>query len=417
MSGTTASVVERDIFARVGGNARAANLDIDQTLALVETLSAFEPNAERLATLTDSTLRVFTNDKYRKEAEKATGVKFFNADESQRDPFKVIEDIKSRYDTLTTDLQKNNFLAAAFGTADQDTIKGVRSLLSNGSMAELASKLKGVREAGGTVNRDLDDAISNAVDQTGRLKGAMREAADGFAKPINDAVSEAIKFGLDSKQNGGLGLDGTDIMVGGALGAAGLFGAARYGGKAIQGLAGKFGSTAAGVATGKALEEAAGVQPVFVVNMPDGFGGKLGTAEKLAGTAGDLVSPKTFSKLKTTLALLGGAPLSALPSFGAGAMATAGAAVAGAGAAGYGVGTLLNDYLIDGTALGDKIGEAVAYAISPFSESARSAIAANKATSELTIRLEGDQKAKVTQLKSPDDLEVRVLTGRTGAGG
>lgn len=507
-----------DIFARIGGNARAANLDIDQTLALVETLSAFEPNAERLATLTDSTLRVFTNDKYRKEAEKATGVKFFNADESQRDPFKVIEDIKSKYDKLTTDLQKNNFLSAAFGTADQDTIKGIRSLLSDGSMAELASKFKGIQDASGTVKRDLPDAINNAVDQTGRLKGALREAGDGFAKPINDALSEAIKFGLDSKAKGGLELSGTDMLVGGAGLALGTAAAARYGGKALKGLAGKFGSVGAGVATGKALEAAAGVQPVFVVNMSDGMGGSLGGVDKLASTAGDLVNPKTFSKLKTTMALLGGAPLSALPSFGAGALATAGAAVAGAGAAGYGVGTLINDYLLAdggplgsefGASLGESIGEGVAYLLSPFSEDARAAIATNKAAEqdaarellqqtanlakamdgaagrfrlvgerllltgqestlqthlqtaktatgplakgavmptnalaaasqslneqlmvairsakpepsevkgEITIRVEGDQKTKVTQLQSSGGPDLNVYTGATGAG-
>ncbi|VXD04239.1 phage tail tape measure protein [Pseudomonas sp. 9Ag] len=405
-----------DIFARIGSNAKSSNLSLDQTLALVETLSMVEPNAERLATLADSTLRVFTNDNYMKEASRATGVSFFNKDKSRRDALDVIGDIKKQYDKLGTDRDKFAFISKAFGKADQDTQRGLKTLLDGDSLTKLDKVFGDVSTASGTIARDLPDAIGNAIDQTGRLKGAMREAADGFATPINDAVSEAIKFGLDSKSNGGLGLDGGDILLGGAGLALGTAAAARYGGKAIEGLAGKFGSTAAGVATGKALEEAAGVQPVFVVNMPDGFGGKLGTAEKLAETAGDLAGPKTFSKLKTTLALLGGAPLSALPSFGAGAMATAGAAVAGAGAAGYGVGTLLNDYLIDGTALGDKIGEAVAYAISPFSESARSAIAANKAASELTIRIEGDQKAKVTQLKPQDDLEMRVLTGRTGAG-
>ena len=406
-----------DIFARIGSNAKSSNLSLDQTLALVETLSLVEPNAERLATLTDSTLRVFTNANYMKSASKATGVKFFDAEGTRRDALEVIGEIKAKYDKLGTDAQRFKFINAAFGKTDLDTQRGLKTLLDGSSLGKLSDVFDDITTAGGTISRDLPEAIGNAVDQTGRLKGALREAADGFAKPINDAVSEAIKFGLDSKDKGGLGLDGGDVLLGGAGLALGTAAAARYGGKAIKGLAGKFGSTAAGVATGKALEEAAGVQPVFVVNMPDALGGKLGTAEKLAGTAGDLVGPKTFSKLKTTLALLGGAPLSALPSFGAGAMATAGAAVAGAGAAGYGVGTLLNDYLIDGTKLGDAIGEAVAYAISPFSESARSAIAANKAASELTIRIEGDQKAKVTQLKPQDDLEMRVLTGRTGAGG
>jgi TP901 family phage tail tape measure protein len=404
-----------DIFARVGSSAKSSNLSLDQTLALVETLSLVEPNAERLATLTDSTLRVFTNANYMKGAQKATGVKFFDKDGSRRDALEVISDIKAKYDKLGTDAQRFKFINNAFGKTDLDTQRGLKTLLDGNSLGKLDQVFAEVRDASGTIARDLPDAIGNAVDQTNRLKGALREAADEFAKPVNDTLSGLIKWGMDSKENGGLGLDGKDMLLGGAAGAAGLFGAARYGGKAIKGLAGKFGSTAAGVATGKALEEAAGVQPVYVVNMPaDSLGGNLGAAEKLADTAGDLVSPKTMTWLKSLL----GTSVTALPAMGSGAMATAGAAVAGAGAAGYGVGTLLNDYLIDGTAVGDAIGKAVAYAISPFSEDARNAIAANNkaAASELTIRIEGEPKARVTQMNS-DGLGMTVLTGRTRAGG
>lgn len=405
------------IFARVGSSAKSSNLSLDQTLALVEALSLVEPSAERLATLTDSTLRVFTNANYMKAASKATRVKFFDADGSRRDALEVIGEIKAKYDKLGTDAQRFKFINAAFGKTDLDTQRGLKTLLDGDSLGKLGAVFADISGAGGTIARDLPDAINNAVDQTGRLKGALREAADGFAQPINNALGEAIKFGLD-KKNGGLGLSGTEIMVGGAGLALGTAAAARYGGKAIKGLAGKFGNVGVGVATGKALEAAAGVQPVFVVNMSDGMGGSLGAADKVASKAGDLLNPKTFSKLKTTAALLGGAPLSALPSFGAGAMATAGVAVAGAGAAGYGVGTLINDYLIDGTALGDSIGKAVAYAISPFSESARNAIAVNNAAmkGEITIRVEGDQKTKVTQLKSSGGPDLNVYTGFTGAG-
>ena len=406
------------IFARVGSSAKSSNLSLDQTLALVEALSLVEPSAERLATLTDSTLRVFTNSSYMKSASKATGVKFFDAEGSRRDALEVIGEIKARYDKLGTDVQRFKFIDAAFGKTDLDTQRGLKTLLDGDSLGKLDAVFSDISGAGGTIARDLPDAIGNAVDQAGRLKGALREAADGFAQPINDALSEAIKFGLD-KDNGGLGLSGTEIMVGGASLALGTAAAARYGGKAIKGLAGKFGNVGVGVATGKALEAAAGVQPVFVVNMSDGMGGGLGAADKLAGKAGELLNPKTFSKLKTTAALLGGAPLAALPTFGAGAMATAGVAVAGAGAAGYGVGTLINDYLIDGTALGDSIGKAVAYAISPFSEEARAAIAINRAaemSGKLEIHVTSEGKAKVTSLQSSGGPDLSVYTGFTGAG-
>ena len=73
-----------DIFARVGGNAKAANFNLDQTLALVELLSKSEPQAERLATLVDSTMRVFTNMRYMKEAQKATGIGFYDERQAPR---------------------------------------------------------------------------------------------------------------------------------------------------------------------------------------------------------------------------------------------------------------------------------------------------------------------------------------------
>ncbi|WP_439861632.1 phage tail tape measure protein [Pseudomonas sp. MBLB4136] len=410
-----------DIFARVGSSAKSSNLSLDQTLALVETLSLVEPNAERLATLADSTLRVFTNANYMKAAGKATGIKFFDADGSRRDALAVLGDIKTQYDKLDSDRARFGFIDKAFGKTDLDTQRGIKSLLDGNSLSRLDGIFSDINGAGGTIARDLPEAIGNAVDQTGRLKGALREAADGFAQPINDALSEAIKFGLDRKANGGLGLDGTDILVGGAGLALGTAAAARYGGKAIKGLAGKIGGVGVGVATGKALEAAAGVQPVFVVNMPgEGIGGTLGTADKLASKAGELFNPKTFSKLKTTIGLLGSTSLSALPMYGAGAMATAGAAVAGAGAAGYGIGTLLNDYLIDGTAVGDAIGKAVAHAISPFSEEARAAIAANQRAAEVAGKIEihvtSEGKAKVTQLQSSGGPDLNVYTGATGVG-
>lgn len=421
-----------DIFARVGSSAKSSNLSLDQTLALVETLSLVEPNAERLATLADSTLRVFTNANYMKSASKATGIKFFDADGSRRDALEVIGDIKSQYDKLGSDRERFGFISKAFGQTDLDTQRGIKSLLDGNSLSRLDGIFSDISGAGGTIARDLPEAIGNAVDQTGRLKGALREAADGFAQPINNAIGEAVKFGLD-KENGGLGLSGTDILVGGAVGAAGLFGAGRYGGKAIKGLAGKFGNVGVGVATGKALEAAAGVQPVFVVNMPgEGIGGTLGTADQIAG------------KLGKGGGLLAGASRFGLPAL----------AVAGAGAAGYGAGSLLNSGLDKGASLlagrqtsigsllydafnGDKseqtegvgtlargagwLANPLGMATAALSKQLVTALRDSKPEpaemkGEITIRVEGDQRTRVTQLQSSGGPDLNVYTGATGAG-
>lgn len=284
-----------DIFARVGGNAAAAQFGFDKTLAFIEALSAVEKQPERLATLADSTLRVFTNLNYMKAAQQGTGVKFFADDGSRRDPVAVLEDIKKRWDVLKNDKQRAVFIQKAFGKADLDTIKGIRTLLSGDSLGRVRDFTQKIGNAGGTLERDLPDAIANAVDQSGRLKANLREAADDFAQPVNKTLADLIQWTMDSKKNGGLDLSGKEMLFGGGALGIGTLLTARYGGKAIGGLASRLlakgGSTAIGVAEGKALEAAAGITPVFITNWPAGgipgvTPGALPTGAKFAGYAG-----------------------------------------------------------------------------------------------------------------------------------
>ncbi|MCF6246924.1 MAG: DegT/DnrJ/EryC1/StrS family aminotransferase [Desulfobacula sp.] len=256
------------IFGRIGNNASKAGMGFNQTLAFVEGLSLAEKNPERLATLADSTLRVFTNMRYMAMAQKATRVRFFNADGSRRLAFEVMADIKKKYDTLTTDMQKAKFIQAAFDKADLDTIKGIGTLLEGDALTQINRFNEKIGDAGGALKRDFTDATANLIDQSGMLKNDLREAADGFVQPMNETLGKWIQTLRKSKEKGGLGLDGKDMILGGAAILGGTALAARYGGKAISGLAGRFlksgGSLAAGVAKGKALEAATGVTPVFV---------------------------------------------------------------------------------------------------------------------------------------------------------
>lgn len=396
------------IFGRVGVNAASAGMGFDQTLAFIEALSMVERSPERLATLADSTLRLFTNMKYMKEAQGATGVKFFDAKGERRDAVEVLKDIKTKYDKLTTDAQRSNFLEKAFGGADLDTIKGLKTLLGGNSLAKVGDFSKAIGAAGGTIERDLPAAISNAVDQTGRLKSALRQAADDFARPINDALQGAIKFGLDKKENGGLGLDGKDIAIGGTALALGTLAAARYGGKAVSGLAKRLGGTAAGVAEGKALEAAAGVTPVFVVNWPASMGGSVADiagaaaggagAGKVAGTVG-----KVASRAKSLAVLAGGVPLSTWAGLGVRGLATAAGGVTAAGAAGYAAGSALNwagERAAKGTRMEgfgtDVIGGAIAKTLAFFgNEDARRAVELTEKFKQAEFK--GDVNIRVTQ--------------------
>lgn len=292
-----------DIFARVGVNASSAGMGFDKTLAFIEALSMAERQPERLATLADSTLRLFTNANYMKNAQRTTGVKFYDAKGERREADAVLKDIKTKFDKLKTTESRDNFISAAFGQTDQETIKGLRTLFSGNDLAKISESIKQIAGAGGTIAGNLPDAISNAIDQTGRLKSELRKAADDFAKPINETLQNVIKWGLDSKENGGLNLDGKDMIVGGVGGTIAALLAARWGAKGIGSIVG----TAAGVAQGKALEAAAGVTPVFVVNWPGSIGG--GDIPGLPGAAPAAGGAKSASALR----LAGGAAMATLP--------------------------------------------------------------------------------------------------------
>jgi len=275
------------IFGRIGPNAASAGFGFEATLAFIEGLSQIERQPERLATLADSTMRVFTNLKYMKDAQKATGVRFFDNKGDRRDPLQVLADIKKQYDKIGTQRERALFVQKAFGNADLDTIKGMRILLSGDMLNNVKQFSKEITNASGTLKNDLNKAIDNSVDQVGRLKTALRSAADGWAEPINETITNMIKYTMADKKDGGLGMDGNDMLLAGGGGAIATILAARYGGKAISSMAGKLGGVGAGVATGKALETAAGVTPVYVVNMGEGgMTGIPGVGDKVAKTAG-----------------------------------------------------------------------------------------------------------------------------------
>ena len=397
-----------DIFARVGVNAASAGMGFDQTLAFIETLSMVERQPERLATLADSTLRLFNNLKYMKKAAETTGVKFFDGKGERRDPVAILQDIKAKYDKLKTDKQRAIFLQNAFGEADLDTIKGLKTLLGGDKLSKVAEFTGAIRTAGGTLEKDLGEAVSNAIDQTGRLKAELRKAADEFSRPINDVLQNVIKWGLDKKEKGGLGLTGSDMIVGGAAATLGTLAVARYGGMAISGLAKRFGGTAAGVAEGKALEMAAGVTPVFVVNWPASMGGGLmDAAGAAAGGAAAGKAATAASRARSLAVLAGGLPLSAWGTMGAAGLGTAAAGITAAGAVGYAAGKYILNPMLEGTETGDKIGESVAKVLAFFgNEEARRAI-------EITEKMRQAKFGGEIRIRVDQDGRVDAIMGRS----
>ncbi|HQR98323.1 MULTISPECIES: phage tail tape measure protein [unclassified Polaromonas] len=398
------------IFPRVASRAQSAGMSFDKTLAFIEGLSQIERQPERLATLADSTLRLFTNAAYAKDAEKATGVKFFGKDGSRRDSITVLEDMRKGFVKLTTDAQRFQYINKAFGKTDLDTQRGIFALLNGKSLGEIRKFEEEIKTAGGTLQRDLPAAIANAADQASRLKNTLRESAEGFARPINETIAGAIKYLLNSKAQGGLELSGGQIAGGAAVGAAGVYALSRILPGAVGRIVGRTGGVAAGVAQGKALQAAAGVTPVYVTNWSE-MGGGSGAASLLGvggAAAGGAAAVSVLTKLKTLAAL---APLAGASKLGVAGLGYTAAGVGLAGAAGYGVGTGIYKYGLEGNKGGEGIGELVARFMSLFgNEEAKRSVAINdalknsKVGGEITIRALGNPNLAV-------QVEAKPFTG------
>ena len=361
-----------DIFARVGNNAKTAGLSFEGSLAFIERMSLVERQPERLATLVDSTLRLFTNQNYQNEAARVTGVSFYNNDGSRREMFDVLADIRERYRAnFKTDAERDKAFSQAFGKTDLDTQRGLRIFFDAESIEDARRFSGEIGNAGGLIAKELPEAVSNAVDQTSRLKAALTDAADSFARPINDAISGGIQWLLDDEK-----LDGKELLAGGAA-AAGLgYGAMKLGGRML--------SRVGGGTVGKVLQNMGGLGklplplPVYVVNSrmsltnqelskltggvsagssgtagPKGTapGGKAGRILGMAGRAGAALAV-VDGAVQLGEAVISGAPAEDIGG-AAGSMA-GGAAGAWAGAsAGAALGSIVPGL---GTAIGGALG-------------------------------------------------------------
>lgn len=273
-------------FSRVGVSAKSAGMSYDKTLAFIEALSLAEKNPERLGTLVTSSLRMFTDGRYMKKTQQGLGMKnlFFDTKGARRDAFEVFGDIQNKYKTLKTDEQRAGFIHSAFGEMDTETKTGIQLMLNGPNLAKAREFQTIIGTASGTLKKDFSEATRNLITQGGRLKNTMRDAADGFIKPLNETMATWIQFVLDKKENGGLELSGKEIAGGTVAILGGTALAAKAGNKVFGEWAKKkLGSlsagTAVGVTEGKLLQAAAGITPVFVTNWPSG--GMPGTAPKI----------------------------------------------------------------------------------------------------------------------------------------
>lgn len=307
-----------DLFPKLGGAASAAGMSLSQALAFTETLSTVEMQPDRLGTLAESTLRIFTNKQYRDRITQTTGVGFFNKDGSSRNPQDVFGDLKGKYDKLATDEMRAKFMGVVFKGMDQDTVRGSRIMMTGNRLDTFGSQTKELHESAPVIARDLKENTESASGVAGRMKATFGEAIDRMATPLNKGFADMGRYLLDD-----LNLSGEQMLAGGAaLGVGGYY--AGRGAKAGAGaLLNKFmggPETLKGIAVGKVLEEATGVTSVFVTNWPAASLGGIGgpdlpngsNSSKTKGKPGGFVAPWAAPlALGATATQIGGASATA----------------------------------------------------------------------------------------------------------
>ncbi|WPN56696.1 phage tail tape measure protein [Pseudomonas sp. P9_31] len=283
-----------DLFPKIGGVAAAAGMSIEQALAFTEALSKVEQQPDRLGTLAESTLRVFSSKQYRDQITKTSGVSFFNKkDGTSKNPLEVFEELKRKYNAMKTDEQRAKFMGIVFKGMDQDTVRGMRSMLTGDRLDDFRNGATQLKKAEPIFNNDLKENTQSSSGTAARMKATLGEAIDRMATPLNKGFAEMGSYLLDD-----LNLSGEQMLAGGAaLGAGGYY--AGRGAKAGAGaLLNKFmggPETLKNIAVGKVLEEATGVTSVFVTNWPNS-GMNLGGPgmPDLPGTSSEKGKPGGF---------------------------------------------------------------------------------------------------------------------------
>lgn len=263
------------ILGRVGLSAKQAGMDMDQTIALIESMYKLTPGSPELLTRNlDSVLRLFSSQKQMRAIQQQSKgqIRFFDKDDNRRDAMEVLAEIKGQFTALGTEGARMGLMNRLFKGVDQRTMRTMYTMLEGETLTLAGQIQKQMEGAAGTLRKDLPKALDNAADQASRLKTLLTNAGTSFADPINGAVTKFLKFTTGSPEEGGMGMRGGQVLGTGA--ALAFLGA--VGGKAVGGAMGRWmqggASTAAGVATGKALQQTTGVTPVFVTNWPAGGG-------------------------------------------------------------------------------------------------------------------------------------------------
>ncbi|WP_258237667.1 phage tail tape measure protein [Pseudomonas sp. Q2-TVG4-2] len=224
---------------------------------------------------------------------------FKDANGNLKSTVEILDTLRKRLDGMGT-AKRAGFLQKMFG---DEGGRAAQILLRQGAgsyedMVGQMGKAVGLQEK-------LQERLKGYNAQLESLRGTAKSTFATMFEPALDPLTKLISktnewagaLGEAAMENKRIGQVGTGVAAGVAAGGA-LYGGYHLlkglasGGKMLGALKGGT-QLAGGVAMGKALEEAAGVPSVFVVNMPKSFG-PASAAEKLIDAGDDLLPRGKF---------------------------------------------------------------------------------------------------------------------------
>jgi len=200
---------------------------------------------------------------------KALGVDIYKIDPQtkkkvKKDYIEILEDLKKVLETKYGFLTKEQMVEGLDRTFGQDIGEAILFILSQ--IDKFRDAKKDMENAASIAAEKAKAASDTLEEQWNRLKSIVGSIKTDWGF-VYDKIKGSMKYLADRPEltkDITYGIAGLSVLAGGwVLG--------RKGWNLIKGL----GGTATGVATGKMLEEVAGVTPVYVVNWPEGFGKEL----------------------------------------------------------------------------------------------------------------------------------------------
>lgn len=264
------------VVATIANQASIVGLNFDKTTAFVRELYGIEADPGRLVANLDSIFKIFSKPTIYNLI-KRQGIKIFDADGSRRDIIAVLSEIKDRYNKLPTELAKTNFLNKILPLRDEETKRALKVIFGSDVLKSTSTYMGTLAEAPGSLTKMKDDLErTDAKEQAAKARAALLRVTDEMSVPINKALAKGLDY-LTNKDTG-LGLNGEQLLVGGAVTSlVSSFIGGKVGG-ALGGLLAKAG-VLTGIIEGKAIQQTAGVDPVYVVNAAEignSFGGSGG---------------------------------------------------------------------------------------------------------------------------------------------